>query len=171
MWYGERPEDLPYKKLGDLDPGIFASYSGPDIGLRVVYDLILQRHKEGVKALEEGNKEGNNQSNNRVTNTEDKNKNGVKPPGTENTSSGVTPDTVNNTDVDTSSPNTTPTNTRANAGKENGSDVEKKNAENEEKGEGSKDVEERKQDEINFNSSSKFCSCFLARRGRMSSER
>ena len=42
VWYGRATDDLPYRKLGPLDPEIFASYSGPDVGMSLVPQLDQQ---------------------------------------------------------------------------------------------------------------------------------
>lgn len=43
VWCGRAPEDLPTKKLAEFRSDIFASYSGPDVGLGLIHQLELAK--------------------------------------------------------------------------------------------------------------------------------
>ena len=45
VWHGRKAADIPCRKLGHLNPEIFASYSGPDLGLAVIHDLEKDKSK------------------------------------------------------------------------------------------------------------------------------
>lgn len=45
MWHGRNATDLPSRKIGRLDPEVFASYSGPDVGLTTVHNLEAEKGK------------------------------------------------------------------------------------------------------------------------------
>ena len=60
VWFGATSEDLPNKEIDILDRSVFASYTGPDSGLRVVHDLengntVTDNKNNGKKFLEADN--------------------------------------------------------------------------------------------------------------------
>lgn len=46
VWFGRSPDELPNKNLTEFRSDIFASYSGPDVGLGLIQELQLNKENE-----------------------------------------------------------------------------------------------------------------------------